>query len=29
MAIMRIEVKSGGGGDWLGVKTGTMSKFTD
>ena len=29
MAIMRSEIKSGGGGDWLGIKTGTISKFTD
>ena len=28
MAIMRSEVKKGGG-DWLGIKTGTISKITD
>lgn len=29
MAIMRSTIKSGGGGDWLGIKTGTIHKITD
>jgi|9_EtaG_2_1085328.scaffolds.fasta_scaffold00850_16 hypothetical protein len=29
MAIMRSEIKKSGGGDWLGIKTGTISAITD
>ena len=29
MAIMRSEIKSGGGGDWLGIKTGKITNITD
>ena len=29
MAIMRAEIKSGGGGDWLGIKTGKIVNITD
>ena len=28
MAIIRSDIKSSGGGDWLGIKTGTISKIT-
>ena len=29
MAIMRSEIKKGGGADWLGIKTGTVKSFID